>query len=1025
MPPSSANANVPRFIALPPPAFPPGALSPPITPDDPLASPLWSPALDAYHTAPSTPIASPALEIPPPPTTHRVPLEAVASKLHIAIPNTTKPEIDVEDAFPTGEIPLDFVDNDEGLTALEKIYLFARSPSVHHRLYIVHALPSLLDQVTPQEAIDFVLPLIPYLAIDEDERVKEALVTELVSIIWWFFTNCQVVFDIPNVEETVYSSSTSTIPVQAFTPTLGTLLLSPNSKVCGGARYAVVNLLTRMRKVDNLQSTAPAPLSGSDSSDSDSAAEDAEEIVVGLFGKEERLMFEHELVEQVVIGMGRLDTEDDVDVDSNSANISQEGGWPVQHGFPPGITVVTPEEEVQSQALTSFNLEKQSPTSPLVTSYFPALPDYSVPSPGSSNSSTPSSATDTSSSSSSSSPAKHSPPIEQPARPSRTPGSPFNEVPPRSPNTTASPRPKTNVPSSASDAGTDERRTEGTDDGEGDQAAMGRLSSMSLMAAVTASGCLNDYAKDAFVKEVQRVGHDPVYWVRRESSYALGALAKVVPDEVVVLSLVPLFDTLRQDPQWHVRHSALFALPAMLSRLKPAHRRKLALDTILSLSMDESHPVRSGTLESLGEVLHTFREDPDGPPQELVHLFLGRREDKRVRDGQQAADNREQALGSLFGRPVHQDALRPQSPSTSFFTDPLRPLICAFNFPAVTLTLGSSRWGELRPTYLDLAENPEASVRRSLAASLGEMAKIIGSVAAEQDLLPLWWVAIRSDEEEIRERALDCVQDLVAMLEKPARLSVVSGLLAVWQEGNFRGWRERKAIAKALKSFATTSLLDNPKLLRNIARQALEDSVAAVREAALSALPYLWDLFMADLQVLSDLRADVERLAVSQVYRHRMTFAACLESLLSSSLRIPWDDQLWSMIPILADDAVVGVRISVARLVRLASDGSPAHHRGTFLADLMRHLALDTSFDVRAYAHGSYNVAQPTRRAKFATFSRPPPLPDAFATETLSGSINPSSPREATQSTNHLQLATGSPAAGGPPQEERSVYVPA
>lgn len=41
-----------------------------------------------------------------------------------------------------------------------------------------------------------------------------------------------------------------------------------------------------------------------------------------------------------------------------------------------------------------------------------------------------------------------------------------------------------------------------------------------------------------FVSEVDRVGHDPVYWVRREASFAVGALAKVVPLELVLSTLV-------------------------------------------------------------------------------------------------------------------------------------------------------------------------------------------------------------------------------------------------------------------------------------------------------------------------------------------------------------------------------------------------------------------------------------------------------------------------------------------------------
>jgi hypothetical protein len=48
---------------------------------------------------------------------------------------------------------------------------------------------------------------------------------------------------------------------------------------------------------------------------------------------------------------------------------------------------------------------------------------------------------------------------------------------------------------------------------------------------------LGEDTKRAFVAEVERMAPDPVYFVRREAAFALGALAKVVPEEVVLLSL--------------------------------------------------------------------------------------------------------------------------------------------------------------------------------------------------------------------------------------------------------------------------------------------------------------------------------------------------------------------------------------------------------------------------------------------------------------------------------------------------------
>lgn len=79
---------------------------------------------------------------------------------------------------------------------------------------------------------------------------------------------------------------------------------------------------------------------------------------------------------------------------------------------------------------------------------------------------------------------------------------------------------------------------------------------------------------------------------------------------------MPLFDSLRWDTIWVVRHSTLFALPAILGRLSPPQRRTVALETVVALSADKHATVRCGVLpvECLGEVLYTLVDDDSGPP---------------------------------------------------------------------------------------------------------------------------------------------------------------------------------------------------------------------------------------------------------------------------------------------------------------------------------------------------------------------------------------------------------------------------
>lgn len=78
----------------------------------------------------------------------------------------------------------------EGLSALEKIYLFSRSSAGFHRVYITKALSGYLsasgsavasssssqqgeedlDRITPAEAVEYVLPLLSTLAMDEGKQ---------------------------------------------------------------------------------------------------------------------------------------------------------------------------------------------------------------------------------------------------------------------------------------------------------------------------------------------------------------------------------------------------------------------------------------------------------------------------------------------------------------------------------------------------------------------------------------------------------------------------------------------------------------------------------------------------------------------------------------------------------------------------------------------------------------------------------------------------------------------------------------
>ncbi|KAH7889291.1 armadillo-type protein [Phlebopus sp. FC_14] len=834
---------------------------------------------------------------PPPSNSRLVPPAASACELETIPP---------ADALPSPDLALDFTLDDEGLSTLEKIYLFSRSRSAHHRVFISHALPSFLSQVTPLEAVEYVLPLLPSLAIDEDETVKEALASELVEILWWFLTHCRLVEEPPDPGTAGYSQQyqsdedVTLISVQAFTPILGTLLLSPNGMVSGPARYAVVDLLARMRKAD-------------DAEDQEAEALRRAEASCGLFGKAQRAMFEDEVVHQLIIGIGRLDgVVDDDDV----TEIWYDA------------TARTPATELPTASTLA-------PTS-----------TWAAPSPST---------------------ASMSPPPGIPGLQPTTEQLPVDSSPLASisyhyeaaeagehPGFESNTGVQLEVPSGLSQIDSSlERHEYAHADDEVDpneQAAVGRLSSMSLIAAATAGGSLRYDTQRVFVKEVERGGKDPIYWVRREASFALGALAKVVPEELVISSLL-----LRSDTVWHVRHSSLFALPVILSRLPLVLRESVALSTVVPLSRDESPAVRSGVLEALGEVI----------------LFLGREEDFRARDKQQ---------------PMYHGLAYVRRPDASnldlFYDDPARPLACAFNYPAVALTVGRARWGELRSLYLTLAQNRSIKVRRTLAASLGELAIVIGPDNAKQDLMDVWWDAMRCEEDgDVRLKAIEAVPLFVdALGEGAARGDIFGGLVKIWDEGRLKHWRAREAVIKILIDLVGSP--SHPDCIHRLVTRGLEDDFGAVRDVCVAAVTRMWSEGDKWIAVLDRLRPDILAMAYSTSFRKRMTYIACQQAVASSCAETAFvsDEVNWKALRQLADDRIIGVRIGVARLAgsllgKSARSSTPIPRQ---VVELVEHLQEDSSREVRSYVSLSVDGVQggwafPSESGAFRTFSRPPP----------------------------------------------------
>lgn len=317
------------------------------------------------------------------------------------------------------------------------------------------------------------------------------------------------------------------LPSNAFTPLIGSLLLSANPRVGDGARLAIVELLNRLQgsetSTNDDRYCPPSPLSS--------------------FGEAEKEIVINEIMNGVVLGMGRLDSEFQEGGEIPVAQSTDEGPSPGREyrrqETPVRDDPTPPEDEHTTTPPDGSNLLYRTPSRHAATPMEGGLHDPAVAA------------------------APFLDYFDSPiARERHIDADGWVTAPPEEEaqemnaafQSQGTPHTVLNERLNAQELATiDEEEPVNNDTGE--EATVGRVASMSVVAAIAANGksprrpyddemlrnfkaTMPLHMQDVFVREVWRVGFDSVYWVRREASFAIGALAKVVPLEMVTTYLV-------------------------------------------------------------------------------------------------------------------------------------------------------------------------------------------------------------------------------------------------------------------------------------------------------------------------------------------------------------------------------------------------------------------------------------------------------------------------------------------------------
>uniref|UniRef100_A0A7S3LY02 Uncharacterized protein n=1 Tax=Palpitomonas bilix TaxID=652834 RepID=A0A7S3LY02_9EUKA len=375
-------------------------------------------------------------------------------------------------------------------------------------------------------------------------------------------------------------------------------------------------------------------------------------------------------------------------------------------------------------------------------------------------------------------------------------------------------------------------------------------------------------------KEMGSMADDPSYRVRKAAAVSIAKVMEEVEQDVVVDQLLPVYLALCQDSIWGVRKAAVESI-AIVSNSLPRDLRAPELVPIVDASTkDVSRWVRTAMLQKMGEFLTSLPSTEISEDLLMEYTSLAR--------------------------------AKPGDGDLSYY--------CAYSFPAVVLSVGARRWSELCDAFMALAKDIQYKVRRSLAFSLHEVARILGPEITLQDLLPVFEGFLR-DLDEVRIGSTSHYAEFVGCLPEGERDSFVSILMDLQYEAE--SWRIRESLGQQLGTLCRHVSIDAVRSdLIPVLLDLCNDPIFQVRESVIPEVAVVYSLVREYTDIADELVAGLTGMAKEescQKRQHYIHMCGHLAKVLSpDDFTTLFLDPLWSLV----GDPIPIARISVAKCLR-------------------------------------------------------------------------------------------------------------
>ncbi|KAI9590925.1 putative ser/thr protein phosphatase 2A regulatory subunit A [Syncephalis fuscata] len=392
--------------------------------------------------------------------------------------------------------------------------------------------------------------------------------------------------------------------------------------------------------------------------------------------------------------------------------------------------------------------------------------------------------------------------------------------------------------------------------------------------------------------------HDETPMVRRAAATHLATLTRNMAKELVIPSILPLFNHLAQDNQDSVRLLTVEALIAIAQALSPEECKQQLNRSCRICAQMLAKAVGS-------DITHT----------ELVTIYVSllRDNESEVRS---AAASQIPGFGELVGKEVVLD--------------------------------------RIMVNLKDMVSDTSQHVRASLASQISGLTPIVGKEDTIEHLLPLFLRLLKDEFPDVRLNIISKMEQVNQVIG--VELLSQSLLPAIIELAEDKQWRVRLAIIEYIPLLAgQLGVVFFNEKLGDLCMSWLTDSVFSIREAATVNLRRLTEVFGVEWATQTII-PKVLAMASDPNYLHRMTTIFAITAISPALTPEVIRDHVLPTVTTLAADPIPNIRFNVAKSIALLApllreDPSTAPLIDSEMKPALLRLNEDQDNDVKYFAH--------------------------------------------------------------------------